>query len=1481
MKTPFLHDIRNSAPSTTTNYATIHSKIVSALALAILLGTSGFVLAGPNTWNNAAGGNWSVATNWSTLAVPGTNDSVIFGNVGAGFPNTNDVAAATINSLTYDWNNQSQQITVINPGETLTVNSTNAAGSALFLEGSASAAPASATLAPAAIIGAGANLVLTGSGDLIVHIGNGTAGSHMATLDMSGLDNFNANVGRLLVGQANAGAAVNRPSGTLILAGTNHITLTGGSPQVMVQDSGSNANGGTASVLTFGLLNFLNADTLRFGGQKGNANINFNGIFSRPSLTIRNADGVSPCTVIDFGYNAAASTGNSTTANADFSPATVDISANLLHVANGPIGTGSGGCTGTLTLGAGVLNVGALEIGYGNATGVSGPTTGTLNVNNNGSFSAGALVQANTMLRLARTNGGSGVVTGTLSVSGGTVEANSIVSGGGVSSIILNSGSTLVVSNTAGSLLFPIRNFGVSGAALTIPALNGGATVAVSNLTVSGSTNIINISSVPPIGSYPATFTLINYQSGYTAGAGPLSLGTLPPASPSYSGTLVDTGGGVIQLRLTAGPVTTLALHWTGAIDGNWDLGTVNWSFLGNPTNYFDGSAPLFDDTSSQTNVSLDTALSPGSITVSNNTRQYTFGGSGNIAGAGTLAKAGPGTLTVVNEGVDTIGNVVINNGTLQIGTNDLNGAIAAINITNNGVLVVDRAGSLTLSSAISGSGSLTEIGSGALILSGANSYTGPTVVSNGTLQVDGTSSGSGAVTTAVGTLLAGSGTVDGAITVGGQMNPGPVGGVGTFTANGGLTVSSGGALSFDLSALNPGSSGFNDSINVTGNLNVNSNAITVNFDGTPQNGAQYTLFTYTGALSGSFNPVISGTHFAASLNTATPPNVSLSINSSSGADLKWSSTSDTTWNSSTINWFNVDNSTPSVFYAGDTVLLDDTSGVAPTLNIPSGVNVSPSVITNSSTNNAFTISGAGHITGGASIVKYGVSTLIISTANSFSGPVDVQAGTLVTGNGSALGSTTSGTTVESGATLDISGQNLGGEAITISGSGSAGQGALINSGGGQAQALRQLILAGDATIGGSGLLGMNNSGGGASLSTSAQPFNLTKVGPNQFTLQNFASVDAALGNIDIQQGIIEFSGLTPGMGDPTFTNTVEAGAELSFSQSTVAWNKQFVFNGDGTATTVNVGTSASPELDGPVTLHGGCVFNVGGISLTITNTISGDGGVIKNAGAPMILTGPTLYTGDTTVSSGELRLIGTANLSGSTNIIINAGASLSVTGTVSSTLTLANGHTLSGHGVLNGSLIANAGSTVAPAVTPGISPTGILTVSNTIALSGTNIMQLDPANGTNDVLKSGSSIAYGGILSLTNLSNPLVNGSSFKLFSAPSYSGSFSGIIPASPGAGQAWDTSALRTTGTIKVVGTTPPTIGSIAVVGTSVVFTGSNGGASNTYYVLASTNVSAPLTNWSRIATNTFDGTGHFAFTNTLNPSMPQRFFRLQLP
>lgn len=135
--------------------------------------------------------------------------------------------------------------------------------------------------------------------------------------------------------------------------------------------------------------------------------------------------------------------------------------------------------------------------------------------------------------------------------------------------------------------------------------------------------------------------------------------------------------------------------------------------------------------------------------------------------------------------------------------------------------------------------------------------------------------------------------------------------------------------------------------------------------------------------------------------------------------------------------------------------------------------------------------------------------------------------------------------------------------------------------------------------------------------------------------------------------------------------------------------------------------------------------------------------------------------------------------------------------------------------------------------------------------------------------------------MNLVNLGGPLLVGSSFKLFYASSYQGSFAFINPPTPGPGQTWDISALGTSGIIKVASTALPRFGSVSVAGGNFVMSGSNGVPFGTYYVLGTTNVALPLANWTSIATNTFDANGNFLFTNSITLSTPKQFFRLSLP
>jgi hypothetical protein len=75
------------------------------------------------------------------------------------------------------------------------------------------------------------------------------------------------------------------------------------------------------------------------------------------------------------------------------------------------------------------------------------------------------------------------------------------------------------------------------------------------------------------------------------------------------------------------------------------------------------------------------------------------------------------------------------------------------------------------------------------------------------------------------------------------------------------------------------------------------------------------------------------------------------------------------------------------------------------------------------------------------------------------------------------------------------------------------------------------------------------------------------------------------------------------------------------------------------------------------------------------------------------------------------------------------------------------------------------------------------------------------------------------------------------------------------------------------------TAPHIIASALAGGGLIFNGTNGVPGATYYVLSSTNITLPMSSWTRVATNQFSDAGGFTFTNAINPATPARYYLLQ--
>ena len=283
-------------------------------------------------------------------------------------------------------------------------------------------------------------------------------------------------------------------------------------------------------------------------------------------------------------------------------------------------------------------------------------------------------------------------------------------------------------------------------------------------------------------------------------------------------------------------------------------------------------------------------------------------------------------------------------------------------------------------------------------------------------------------------------------------------------------------------------------------------------------------------------------------------------------------------------------------------------------------------------------------------------------------------------------------------------------------------------------------------------------------------------------------------------------------------------------------------------------------------------------VSSTGTNPmLAGAGGVAVNPGSGNTVTfnGTNTYTGETIIATGTLALGSGGSISDTARISVSNAANFDVAAKTAG-FVLGVGQTLAGNGSVVG-LVTAYGT-----VSPGVS-VGTLNFSANLTLAGTTVMEVS-RNGstvTNDAIVCAGTLTYGGTLVVTNSGpNSLADGDTFRLFSAVTTASVFGATNLPSLDAGFRWDTGGFGT-GVVRVVyvGLGRPAFQSIAQSGTNLILGGSNGVAGTPYYLLTSTNLALPLTDWTPLLTNVYGAGGSFSNNIPMYPAEAARFYRLQ--
>ena len=770
------------------------------------------------------------------------------------------------------------------------------------------------------------------------------------------------------------------------------------------------------------------------------------------------------------------------------SPAGVTVnSAKDYTISGGPI-SGSGALTkagsGTLTL-----------TGTNNYTGATTVSAGTLTVSGGAISNTYGVYLNNTMVgsraTLAVTNGGYVGVTSDLMLIGSANYSisNRIYVGGAdaagtKATLNLNGkmiyyGYSLSAASVSNNQLYVdqggvvtnmarvIIGNGIGAVGNSLIITNGGQFhktstdyLAIGGANGAGYSNWVYVGGSPG----PGAIALLNLGGGYVQIAN--------GANGVGNYVMVDGGGVVTNGRFLVGTGSGAVGNYMVITNGGLVYNSAVASTIGYGTGANSNSVWMGSTATPSVWNLRGTAMTIGSATATGNWMTVASGGiltngSVSFGGVGSVCtNGGDAYLSGVNL-ANSDSRWVFNGGALHATAdgNLLYGAGTGI-LAAAGGTIDDGGKTATVAVVLSGAGALTKTGTGFLVLTNANTYSGATTVSNGTLEISGTGvlgggnyagaianlgtilcSGSATqlwrgVIAGTGTLrLSGSGTLtlsgtntySGATTVDAGKLVGITGGScsnSAITVASGATgsvqvVTSGGQFAVGGLVMNNGSilnlrfdavpSTATAPLFVNGNAPVFSGTVTLQINGSKGIPAgTYPLVKYSGE-AGSI----------AGISLSLPAWLVGSLNNNTGAKtielvvteaskLHWA-VGTGNWDTGTLNWKTpaVASSANAYYSDGLDVIFDDNASETGILTVNNTAAVSPASVTVSNITRAYTISGSA-IEGNTGLDKQGSGTATLGGVNTYGGDTRVSDGTLLV-NGSIAYSPCA---VSNGATL-------------------------------------------------------------------------------------------------------------------------------------------------------------------------------------------------------------------------------------------------------------------------------------------------------------------------------------------------------------------------------------------------------------------------------------------------------------------------------